>query len=120
MKHQVGLTHLAQELRRNMTREERKLWYEFHCRYPLRFRRQVAFGRFIMDFYCAGAKLAVELDGSQHLTPEGLARDTERTAFLEDAGIKVLRFSNLDAIKNFSGVCEKIDLTVRERKKVLL
>ena len=120
MKHQEGLTQLAQELRRNMTREERKLWYEFLCRYPLRFRRQVAFGRFIMDFYCAGVKLAVELDGPQHLTPEGLERDTERTAFLEDAGIEVLRFSNLDVIRNFPGVCEKIDLVVLQRKKSLL
>ena len=119
MKHTEGLTQLAQELRRNTTREERKLWYEFLCRYPLRFRRQVAFDRFIMDFYCAGAKLAVELDGSQHFTPDGLERDAERTAFLEDAGIEVLRFSNADVMKNFLGVCEKIDLTVAQRKKSL-
>ena len=115
MKHDKGLTFLAQNLRKNLTREERKLWYEFLCQYPLRFRRQVAFGRCIMDFYCAQAKLAVELDGSQHMTPEGLAKDAERTAFLEETGIFVLRFSNVDVAKNFSGVCEEIDRVVKER-----
>ena len=115
MKHDDGLTSLAQDLRKNMTREERKLWYEFLCRYPLRFRRQVAFGHYIIDFYCAKAKLAVELDGAQHLTAEGLAKDAERTAFLEQDGIFVLRFTNVDVMKNFSGVCEEVDRVVKER-----
>ena len=115
MKHNPKLTARAQDLRRNMTKEERKLWYEYLHSYPQRFRRQVTFGGFILDFYCASAKLAIELDGSQHFTQEGQARDTERTAFLEANGIHVLRFSNADVLKNLRGVCEQIDLMVQKR-----
>ena len=115
MKHNSKLTERARELRRNMTKEERKLWYEYLNRYPYRFRRQVTVGNFILDFYCAAAKLAIELDGSQHYEPQGLASDAERTAFLEASGIHVLRFSNSDVTKNLRGVCEEIDLTVKRR-----
>ena len=115
MKHDSRLTPLAQKLRREMTKEERKLWYEYLSSYSVRFRRQVAFGNFIMDFYCAAAKLCIELDGSQHYDEQGLARDAERSAFLEGNGIQVLRFSNLDISKNLRGVCETIDSVVKER-----
>ena len=115
MKHNTKLTPLAQKLRREMTREERKLWYDYLRTYPVQFRRQVAFGNFIMDFYCASAKLAIELDGSQHYDPEVMARDAERTAFLNGNGIMVLRFSNTDLIRNLRGVCEQIDQTVKQR-----
>jgi very-short-patch-repair endonuclease len=54
-----------------MTKEERRLWYEYLKNYPKQFRRQVTCDRYILDFYCAAAKLAVELDGSQHYDPEG-------------------------------------------------
>lgn len=116
MKHNDKLTPLAQNLRKNMTREERKLWYDYLRTYPVQFRRQVAFGNFIMDFYCSSAKLAIELDGSQHYTPEGVAKDEERTAFLEANGIRVLRFSNADITRNLRGVCDVIDQTVKARK----
>ena len=119
MKHNRKLTPLAQNLRRDMTREERRLWYEYLHTYPYRFRRQVAFGNFIMDFYCAAAKLAVELDGSQHYELSGAARDAERTAWLEENGIMVLRFSNRDVKTNLRGVCDLIDLTVIHRVKDL-
>ena len=115
MQHNATLTSRAQELRKNMTKEERKLWYEYLNNYPLRFRRQVTFGHFILDFYCAAAKLAVELDGSQHYGEEGLAKDAERTRFLESNGIVVLRFPNTDVTGNLRGVCELIDLTVQQR-----
>lgn len=117
MKHNDKLTPLAQDLRKNMTKEERKLWYDYLRTYPVRFRRQVAFGNFIMDFYCAAAKLCIELDGSQHYGEAGAARDAERTAFLEGNGIRVLRFSNLDIGKNLRGVCDTIDMVVNERLK---
>ena len=100
-----------------MTKEERRLWYDYLHTYPCRFRRQVTFGSFILDFYCASARLAVELDGSQHYSAEGMAKDTERTAFLESNGIMVLRFSNGDVLRNIRGVCEQIDMTVKERMK---
>ena len=115
MKHNDKLTPLAQELRKNMTKEERRLWYDYLHTYPVRFRRQVAFGNFIMDFYCAAAKLCIELDGSQHYAEAGAARDLERTAFLEENGIRVLRFSNLDISRNLRGVCDTIDMVVNER-----
>ena len=75
MNHNKKLTAYAQELRKNMTKEERKLWYEYLSKYPYRFRRQVTCGSYILDFYCASAKLAVELDGSQHYEENGLEYD---------------------------------------------
>ena len=115
MRHDKKLTPLAQKLRKEMTKQERRLWYEYLNTYPQRFRRQVAFGHFILDFYCASAKLAIELDGSQHYEPEGMANDEERTAFLNENGIAVLRFSNTDVMVNMRGVCEQIDLAVKQR-----
>ena len=115
MKHNSELTKHAQELRRNLTKEERKLWYEFLNQYPRRFRRQVTFGHYILDFYCSAAKLCIELDGSQHYDDGGKIKDAVRTAFLNDNGIFVLRFSNLDVKQNLRGVCEQIDLVVKQR-----
>ena len=115
MLHNHELTARAQELRRNMTKEERRLWYEYLRQYPCRFRRQVAFGRYILDFYCAKAKLAIELDGSQHFDPKNIQYDQDRTAFLEENGIHVIRFSNTDVIQNLRGVCQSIDLAILSR-----
>ena len=117
MEHNSKLTSRAQELRKNMTKEERRLWYEYLHTYPYRFRRQVTFGNYILDFYCAAAKLSIELDGSQHYTPEGQQYDTIRTAYLNRLGIKVLRFSNLDVLQNLRGVCQTIDMAVAERTR---
>ena len=115
MQHNSKLTTHAQTLRKNMTKEERRLWYEYLHNYPHRFRRQVTFGNYILDFYCAAAKLAVELDGSHHCEPAELLYDARRTAYLNSLGIYVLRFSNLDVLKNLPGVCQQIDLVVSER-----
>ena len=115
MQHNRKLTKRAQNLRKKMTKEERKLWYEYLSGYDHRFRRQVTCGRFILDFYCAAARLAIELDGSQHYMPKGQVYDQERTAFLEARGIMVLRFSNAEVLQNFYGVCQMIDITVSER-----
>ena len=115
MQHNPKLTSRAQDLRNNMTKEERKLWYEFLHAYPHRFRRQVTVGTYILDFYCASAKLAVELDGSQHYTEEGKRHDETRTRYLESLEIYVLRYSNAVVMKNFRGVCLDIDRVVRER-----
>ena len=115
MEQNQKLTGRAQALRKSMTKEEAHLWYQFLCRYPLRFRRQYVIGNYIADFYCHKAKLVVELDGSQHCTPEEIAYDNQRTAFLESLGLQVLRFSNLDVMRRFRGVCEAIDMTAKER-----
>ena len=117
MYHNKKNTSNAQNLRKNMTKEERKLWYEYLSKYPYRFRRQVTCGNYILDFYCAAAKLAVELDGSQHYDADGLRYDQRRTAFLNSVGIHVLRFFNLDVLQNLSGVCQTIDMAVMQRVK---
>ena len=78
---------LAKELRKNMTPWERKLWYEFLRYYPVRFQRQKAIGAYIADFYCAKARLVVELDGSQHYEPEQAEKDIQRTVELEKMGL---------------------------------
>lgn len=105
----------SQALRKNMTKEERHLWYDFLKEYPVQFKRQVPFESYIVDFYCFRAKLVVELDGSQHCEPEELAYDQKRTAYLESKGLTVLRVSNLDVMRNFHAVCEMIDLAVQTR-----
>ena len=115
MYHNKQLTAKAQELRKNKTKEERRLWYEYLRDYPRQFRRQVAFGSYILDFYCAAAKLAIELDGSQHYEPAGQQYDNQRTAFLNSIGIAGLRFSNADVMQNLRGVCQIIDMTVNNR-----
>lgn len=115
MEHNRKLTSRAQQLRRDMTKEERKLWYEYLRISPYRFRRQVTCGNYILDFYCASAKLAVELDGSQHYETEGQKYDQRRTAYMKMVGVEVIRFSNADVMQKFSGVCQMIETTVQQR-----
>lgn len=98
----------AQHLRRNATKQENRLWYEFLRTYPVQFRRQMVIDRFIVDFYCARAKIAIEVDGAQHFEADGIARDRERTEYLNGLGIKVLRFTNREVEQNFQGVCQRI------------
>ena len=105
---------LAKALRKNMTPWERKLWYEFLRRYPVRFQRQKAIGNYIADFYCAQARLVVELDGGGHYTTEQEEKDAIRTKTLEAMNLSVIHICNLDIDRNFNGVCEYIDLAVRK------
>ena len=105
----------ARKLRKEMTHWERKLWYCFLKQYPVRFQRQRPIGEYIVDFYCAGAALIVELDGGGHYNPEAEQKDAERTRKLEQLGLKVIRFCNLDIDKNFYGVCTVIDNEVKCR-----
>ena len=104
---------LAKALRKNMTPWERKLWYDCLRSYPVRFRRQKAIGDFIVDFYCAKARLVIELDGGGHYTAEQTEKDAFRTKELESMNLRVLRICNLDIDRNFSGVCEYIDMIVK-------
>uniref|UniRef100_UPI004025C941 endonuclease domain-containing protein n=1 Tax=Gemmiger formicilis TaxID=745368 RepID=UPI004025C941 len=103
----------ARALRKSMTREERHLWYDFLRGYSPRFVRQKVVGRYILDFYCDAAGLAIELDGSQHYEAAGQLHDAQRTEYLESFGIRVLRFSNLDVMQHFEGVCRVIDNAVK-------
>ena len=109
------LKEFATQLRNNATPEENKLWYEFLRTYPVRFNRQRIVENYILDFYCAKAKLAVELDGSQHYENESLKNDVGRTEHLERLGLYVLRFSNSDVNNNFYEVCTEIDELVKSR-----
>ena len=105
----------ARRLRREMTPHERKLWYLFLRKYPVKIYKQRIIGRFIVDFYCASAKLVIEVDGSQHYEPQGKAYDEERSAFLSALDLAVLRFSNRDIDRDFRGVCEQIDNAIQYR-----
>ena len=115
MKTETNLLRNSQNLRKNMTKEERHLWYDYLKTYPIQFKRQFVIGQYIVDFYCDKAKLVLELDGSQHCEPEALEYDRKRTAFLEEKGLYVFRLSNLDVMRNFRGVCEAVDMAVRNR-----
>ena len=111
-KHNKNLVSNAKELRNNMTKEQRHLWYDFLKSYSFRFQRQKILGKYIVDFYCAEAKLIIELDGSQHFEDDGREKDEERTAFLESYGLSVIRIPNNEIHHNFRGVCEYIDYRI--------
>ena len=106
---------IARRLRREMTSYERKLWYLFLRKYPAKIYKQRIIGQFIVDFYCASAKLVIELEDSPYHESQGTAYDAERSEFLTSLGLKVLRFSNADVDGNFYGICETIDRIIRER-----
>ena len=102
------LTDISQKLRKDMTPEEKHLWYDFLKTLPVTFNRQKVIGKYIVDFYCASAKIVIELDGSQHYTDDSIVKDEERDNYLKTFGIKVLRYSNYEFNKNFKAVCEDI------------
>lgn len=105
----------AKRLRKEMTPQERRLWHCFLKVYPVKFVRQRVFGHYIVDFYCAAARLAVEVDGGQHFEEAGLTEDRRRTEYLNSVGIEVFRVSNADVNARFQAVCEGIDRFVQER-----
>lgn len=111
------LLERAKELRREMTPQERKLWYCFLRRYPVKIYKQRIIDSFIADFYCASARLVIEVDGSQHYTEDGLAYDAARTKCLEKYELKVIRFSNKQIDRGFQSVCNEIDRNIQERRK---
>ena len=98
----------AQRLRREMTKEERHLWYDFFKPMGIQANRQKPIGPYIVDFYVASHKLVVELDGSQHFEQTGKAHDEKRDEYLGWQGLTVLRYSNGEVNRNFRGVCEDI------------
>ena len=105
----------ARELRRNMTEEERHLWYDFLRMYPVKVMKQKPIGNYIVDFFCEAAKLVIELDGSQHFEDEGLEADAKRTEYLEKLGLLVVRYSNREVNQQFQTVCADIDRLITER-----
>ena len=111
-KNNVPLTHI---LRREMTKWEKHLWYDFLQKYPIRFQRQKSIGDYIVDFYCAKVHLAIELDGEYHNTEKQYSDDTNRTLELNKLGIEVIRFNNSDLDSDFNRVCKQIDYVVQRR-----
>ena len=105
----------AKELRKNATRQENHLWYDFLRLYPARFQRQKAIYHYIVDFYCASAKLIVELDGHQHDSIDAQEHDSLRTQAFESAELTVIRFKNEDVENHFRAVCQAIDQAVKQR-----
>ena len=106
---------IAKTLRKNLTPQERKLWYEFLRDFSPRFQRQKPIGEYVVDFYCAKAQLAVELDGGGHYEEQQEKKDEKRTFDLSMMNIEVIRFCNLDVDRNFMGVCLRIEEIVEER-----
>ena len=115
LEYSKNLIPLAKGLRKNATPQENHLWYDFLRSYTPRFQRQKTIGQFIADFYCEKAKLVIELDGSQHFTPEGHTYDEARTAAIETLGVEVLRFTNRNIDSEFHAVCITIDEAVHAR-----
>ncbi|MGN0443357.1 MAG: endonuclease domain-containing protein [Acutalibacteraceae bacterium] len=107
----------AKELRKEMTPQERRLWYCFLRGYPVKIYKQRIIDSFIVDFYCASAKLVIEVDGSHHFSEQGIQYDKERSAIIEAYGLKVLRVSNYDVDTNFNNVCTYIDNEITKRLK---
>ena len=110
-----NLKGFSTALRKNQTKEEKHLWSDFLRQYPVRFNRQKVLGPYIVDFYCASAKLVIELDGSQHYSEEGSEDDKIRDRYLARLGIKVVRYSNLEITREFDAVCVDISEHVKER-----
>ena len=114
---QKDLRKRSQDLRKQMTKEERHLWYDYLKTYPVQFKRQYSVGPYFVDFYCYKARLVVELDGSQHCEIQAMEYDRIRTDYLQKQGFLVLRFSNFDVMTQFRAVCETIDAAVNERMR---
>ena len=109
------LKKYSTELRNKATPEENKLWYEFLRTYPIRINRQRIVGNYILDFYCPKARIAVEIDGSQHFEKKSEKYDEDRTHYLEGLGIHVLRFANNEINESFYEVCTVIDQEIKNR-----
>ena len=99
---------IARTLRKNMTPQERHLWYDFLKKISVPVKRQAMIDKYIVDFYIPSAKLVIELDGSQHFEEPGLEKDKERDRTLRIMGLQVVRYMNPDIDDNFSGVCKDI------------
>ena len=117
VKKNKGLLNIAKILRRNMTRQEKHLWYDFLRRYPVKIYKQCIIDDFIADFYCYQARLVIELDGSGHYTYKGRMSDEIRLEILEGYGLLVIRFSNRDIDDRFDEVCSAIARIIQERIK---
>lgn len=103
-----SLVKFSQDLRKNMTPQERHLWYDFLKKLPIAVNRQKIIGNYIVDFYCASKRIVIEIDGSQHFEKTGKSKDEVRDKYFNDLGLTVLRYSNYEINTAFDSVCEDI------------
>ena len=96
------------------TPEERRLWYDFLSKHPYHFRRQQPCGGYIIDFYAPTLQFAIEVDGSQHFSQDEYARDAERTTYLRERGIHLLRLTNQQIRRDFAEVCSAIENAIAD------
>ena len=111
------LTENSQRLRKEMTKEERHLWFDFLKDLPITVNRQKVIGRYVVDFYCAEADLVIEIDGSQHFEQDGLTDDKKRDEYLRSKGLEVVRYPNNQINEDFEAVC--VDIFNRVEKSSL-
>ena len=107
-----NLINAAKQLRKNMTKQERHLWYDFLRSYPVKIYKQRSIRNYIVDFYCAAAGIVIEIDGKQHQIDEIYENDTVRDSVLNELGIDVLRFTNKEVDEHFENVCSEIDRVI--------
>lgn len=117
LKYSRYLKPLSRDLRRNPTDSEQLLWSRLRRRQLLgvQFYRQKGIGPYIVDFYAARPRLVIEVDGSQHLTPEGLASDAKRDTYLNECGLLVLRFDGRQVLQETAAVIAEIHKVVESR-----
>ena len=113
------LVEHAKRMRKEMTLAEGKLWYQYLRTYRPRILRQRPIDFYKVDFYCAAARLVIEVDGSYHLHPDQAQADACRTVDLEQYGLMVIRFSNQTVMQNFEEVCRQINDLIQTRKEKL-
>ena len=111
----ADLKERAKALRKNMTPQERKLWYDFLRKYEHQAYRQKIINNYIVDFYCPAAKLVIEIDGGQHYSKEQIEYDNERTKNLEGYGLEIIRIPNNEVNRNFYNVCTYIDRLIKTK-----
>ena len=111
------LNSIAKKLRKQMTKQERHLWYDFLRSYSIKVYRQRVIDNYVADFYCPAAKLVIELDGGQHYDDAKMIEDEHRSAIINQYGIQVLRIPNNEVDNNFDNVCTYLDIVVKKRVK---
>lgn len=107
---------LAKSLRKRATRQEKRLWYDFLKNYDVSFQRQKAIGDYIVDFYCPSLKIAIEIDGNQHYSKEGIEKDRIRTCEINNQGVQVIRITNRQIDRHFNEICEYLDNEIQKMK----
>ena len=108
---------LAKNLRKRATPQEKHLWYDFLKNYEIKFQRQKAIGKYIVDFYCPSLKLAIEIDGNQHYSKEGIEKDKIRTEEINKQGVQIIRITNKQIDKDFNRICEFLDEEIQKKSK---